>query len=77
MAPDDEMVIVPIKVVVEPQAHGKAHAERNERAAEGPLEIDHIRLIDGHVDHLGIGREDFDVSIIGNDILLRGGLQIP
>src|SRR5664279_2549948 len=31
MAPDDEVVIVPIKVVVEPGAHREAQAKRDER----------------------------------------------
>ena len=77
MAPDDKMMIVPIKIMVEPQAHRKADAKGDERAAKWPLVINHVRRIYRHVEHLGVGRDDFDGAIVGNDILLRGGLQIP
>src|SRR5271169_27886 len=50
MAPNDEVVVVPIKVVVEPGAYCEAEAKRDERAPEGSLEIDHVRLIYWHVD---------------------------
>jgi len=66
-APADEVVIATIKVEVEPCANGKAQAERDERVAEGSLEIDHIRLIYGHIDHLRIGRHDFDDSVVDNN----------
>ena len=76
-APDDEVVIVPIKIVVEPGAHGKAQAKRDERGAKRSLEIHHLRLIYGNIDELRIGREDFDASVVNNNIILRGGLQVP
>src|ERR1019366_6419217 len=50
MAPHDEVVVAPIKVVIEPPANRKAQAERDERVAERSLVIHQIRLIYGHID---------------------------
>src|ERR1035437_1564612 len=68
-APDDEVVIVPIKIVVEPGAQGKAQAKRDERGAIRALEIHHLRLIYGNIDELRIGREEFDASVVNNNII--------
>src|ERR1035437_7028008 len=76
VAPDDEVVIVPIEVVVKPCPDREAEPEGDERAAEWPLVIDHVRLIHGHIDHLRVDREDFNSSAVGNNVLLRGGLQV-
>src|ERR1035437_382111 len=76
VAPDDEVVIVPIEVVVKPCPDREAEPKGDERAAEWPLVIDHVRLIHGHIDHLRVDREDFNGSAVGTNVLLRGGLQV-
>src|SRR5947208_13235131 len=76
-APDDNVASVPIKIMVQPGADGEPGAEGQEKTGpQGALHINHVGLIDGHINYLRVGGKDFDGAILGNDGLLRCGLQV-
>jgi hypothetical protein len=75
--PDDDMMVVPIAIVVQPPSNGKAVTERHKKAGAGTtLHEDHFRLIDRHVNHVRIRGNDVNVTIVGNDLLLWIALKI-
>jgi hypothetical protein len=77
VAPNDQVVFAPVKIVIEPGTHRQAEAKGNQRGAERMPEINDFRLIDGNVNEFRIGREYFDRAVVGKDILLRRALKIP
>ena len=71
----------PVEIVAEPAADripdaerpvGGAHAEVVHRAI-----VDHLRIVDGHVDHRRLCRHDADRVALDLHSLLRGGDEIP
>jgi hypothetical protein len=74
--PENEIAVSPITIVIQPRAHRPADAEGDERRAIRSVIINLGWLIDRHINHLGISRNNFNVAAVGNDLLLRGGLQV-
>jgi len=62
--PDNDFVATPIAIMVEPRANTQTNAEGDEESEAGwALHIDHIRLVKGQINHLGISGNNFDDSI--------------
>ena len=74
--PHNNMMIVPIEIVIKPGANGKTGAKSEKRNAKPSPRVNDIRLVSRHVDDLRIGWNNFNFSIIDIDSLLRGGLQV-
>ena len=75
-APVNNIAVPPIKVAIQPTTNRKAEAKRNERRAIRGVVINLVRLIDWHIDYLGIRRNDFNVATVIDYLLLRRGLQV-
>jgi hypothetical protein len=74
--PENQIAVSPITIVIQPRAHRPADAEGDERRAIRSVIINLGGLIDWHINHLGISRDNFNVAAVGNHLLLRGGLQV-
>jgi hypothetical protein len=75
VVPNNHFVGVPVAVVVQPRADDQPGAEGNIESSwfRGPLDIDHLRLIDWHIDHLRSGGDNLDDPIVNQDGLLWCG----
>lgn len=71
--PLEHMMIMPVKVVIEPRANRKRGAKS---AAETPLIIDILRLIDRHINDVWIRGQDFDLTVIIHHLRLRRRNQV-
>src|ERR1035441_7571112 len=56
VTPDNDIVVPPIKIAIQPQANRKADAEGDKGRAIRSLIINLVRLIDRHINHLWVGR---------------------
>ncbi len=74
--PDNDMMVPPIKIAVQPHANRKADAESDKGGAIRSLIIDLVRLVDRHINHLRVSRNNFNVAAVINHLLLRRGLQV-
>ena len=73
--PGDDVVIAPVPVVAEPEADREADSEC---AINSRVVIDGVPRITWDINDLGVGRLDFDGSIVGDDVFLRSARrQIP
>src|ERR1039458_6308057 len=76
VTPDNEIVVPPVKIAIQPQANRKADAERDKGRAIPGLIINLVRLINRHINHLWVSRNNFNLAAVINHLLLRRGLQV-
>ena len=74
--PDNEVVMSPVKIAIQPPANRKADAEADKGRATRSLIINHARLINRHINHLWVGRNNFNIAAVINHLFLRRGLQV-
>ena len=75
-SPGNHMVIVPIKIMVQPSADPKSQTEGNEILAVRTLIIDNARIIGGHINYVGISRDNINLAIAVHHGFFRIGLQV-
>ena len=76
VAPINDIALPPIKIAIQPAANCIPDSEGDEGRAVSDLIINHVRLVDWHINHLGISRNNFDVAAVVDYMLLRRGLQV-
>src|ERR1017187_1440485 len=76
VTPDNDIVVPPIKIEIQPHANRKTDAESDKRRAIPGLIINLVRLINRHINHLWVSRNNFNVTAVINHLLLRRGLQV-
>src|ERR1039458_1160309 len=76
VAPVNNISVSPIKIAIQPPANRKADAESNEWRAIPGLIINHVRLVNRHINHLRISRNNFNVAAVIDYLLLRRRLQV-
>src|SRR5580700_8244471 len=69
MSPSNDAVMPPIPVVNHPGAKAPADSKG---AIDSRLIVNQIRLVDGHVDFIRLGRLDFNSTVVVDDCFLRG-----
>ena len=70
-------VMMPIAIPVEPRTDEKPHAKGDSDSPSGPPVIANVGIINRNIDVLGLIRNDADVVVLDNYLLLRRGHQIP
>src|SRR5215469_8230922 len=71
------MTIAPIEIAAKPWSNHKRSAENNVRSSIVRLGIINlVGLILRHVNGIWIDGNDFDVTVVVDDLLLRGGLEV-
>src|SRR5262249_42873857 len=73
VVPENQMAVVPVEIVIQPDADGERRAEGEAKAA---LVKDIIWLVVRQVNHIWIRGKNFNLPIIIHNLLLRGGLQV-
>ena len=76
VTPDNDIVAPPVKIAIQPQANREADAEGDKRRAIASLIINLVRLINRHINHLWVSRNNFNLAAVSNHLLLRRGLQV-
>ena len=76
VTPDNDMVVPPVKIAIQPQPNRPADAEGDKGRAISSLIINLVRLINRHINHLRVSRNNFNVAAVINHLLLRRGLQV-
>jgi hypothetical protein len=70
-------MVVPIQIMIQPGSDTESVPKRNIKAVKRPsLVKNYARLVNGNINHRGIGGKYLQNAIIRNDLLLRGALQI-
>lgn len=76
VVPADEPVMPPVGISAQPWANDETDAEGNKWRTVRLLVKDLGRHVARHINAIWIGRQDFDIAVIIDDLLLRGGLQV-
>ena len=76
VSPVNETATVPIEIAAEPGADDITGAEDDIWRAGGSFVINLGGLVVRHINIAGAHRDNFDVAVVVDDLLLRGGLEV-